>query len=144
MQTALHSESTSHQGPSLVPLAPGTGAAPPGTISRSAEPYSSSLGGTGEPGTHTGHLASKGNPFASPAWKAAAPQNRPTVTESQGSWMQPGASSTRDWRKLGSCAQAATPMSSLPRAIPGTGALSAQARLKAELVHGGMEQLHYK
>lgn len=40
--------------------------------------------------------------------------------------------------------EAATPMSSLSRAIPGTGALSAQARLKAELVHRGMEQLHYK
>lgn len=46
--------------------------------------------------------------------------------------------------QTGSCGQAAAPMSSLPRAIPGTGALSAQARLKAELVHRGMEQLHYK
>lgn len=46
--------------------------------------------------------------------------------------------------QTGSCAQAATPISSLSKAIPGTNALSAQARLKAELVHTGMEQVHYK
>lgn len=53
------------------------------------------------------------------------------------------ASSTRDWPKLGAVFE--QPLaSSLPRAIPGTDALSVQTGLKAELVHRRMEQLHYK
>lgn len=43
MQTALHSASTSHGGPLLVPLVHGTGATLPDAISPSAKLYSGSL-----------------------------------------------------------------------------------------------------
>lgn len=62
----------------LVPLVHGTGATLPDAISPSAK-----LAASAVPGTHTGHLTRKGNPFTAPAGKAAVPQKADAHPEAE-------------------------------------------------------------
>lgn len=105
-QTALHSTSTSHRGPSLVLLVPSTGATLLDAISHSAKLWSSSPGSTrGARHAHGAPDKAK-QPLHSHCVKSScatekAYGHREMLTKSQSSQMQPGASSTRDWPKLG-------------------------------------------